>query len=913
MAVLPEGTVTLLFADVEGSTRHLLRLGERYAQALQLHSAVLHDAVQRHRGYMVDTRGDSSFAAFETAQDAIHAALEAQRSLAIQPWPDGEPFRVRFGLHTGEPVRNADGYAGLDVHRAARICTAAHGGQILISQTTRDLIAHVVPPDTVLLDLGSHQLKDLPHPEHLIQVAGPGLDRELPPPRSLGAAAGLPPHRAELIGRDRQLEACRALLLRNDVQLVTLTGPGGTGKTSLAIHLASALMPDVDDSVYFVPLASIADPALVPRAISRALNVQEIGSRPILTVLTDAIGSRNHLLVLDNFEHLLPAAAFLAALVAGCPRLKIVVTSRELLHLSLEHEVPVPPLPLPPAGPGTAEHLLQNDAVRMFVARAQEARPSFALTDDVAPVVGEICRRLDGLPLALELAAARVRVLPPRALLARLDRRLPILTDGPRDLPARQRTLRDTIGWSYGLLDEEERRVFRLLGAFVGGCTLDAIETLAGAGCWVSGFGTASSVSETRNPAPETLDIVGSLIDKSLVRQTTSGGDVRFTMLETIREFALDQLLAEGEADAARGCLADFYLDLVETADPRLISRDQVTWLDRLEADHGNIGAALVWARGAQAVGGTTAASVPAGLAGLRIAGALHWFLWLGGHLAEGRRWLDEALTWDVGEAGRPARLRALYAAGTLAMIQGDYEDSFRLLDEAVDLAEQLGDVVTRGRCTIYHGIVESYFNDDGRLPAGDPLGMYRRAASILESTDDAWGKALAASLVGAFTRREGDLPGAEALLRRASDLARAVGERYLIGSCLPKLANLYVELGRHEAAVPLYLEALAAFREIREVWWTGRCMQFLAMATHGLGNHLLALLLVGCSDAILESGGARRNPREQRQRAELMGRLQKVLSTGTFADTYERGRRLSAEAMLELVFDVPSGTRVRQ
>jgi predicted ATPase/class 3 adenylate cyclase len=910
VAGLPEGTVTLLFADVEGSTRHLLRLGDRYAQTLQQQNALLLEAVERHRGHLVDTHGDSSFVAFDTAQDALHAAMEAQRTLSLQPWPDGEPFRVRFGLHTGEPTRDATGYTGLDVHRAARICTAAHGGQILISQTTRDLIAHALPPNTLLLDLGPHLLKDLPQPEHLIQVAGTGLEREFPPPRSLGTAAGLPPHRAELIGREAQLQNCRALLLRDDVQLVTLTGTGGTGKTTLAIHLAGSLMPDIEDSVYFVPLASIADPALVPRTIARALNVQEIGSRPLLTTLTDAIGSRNHLLILDNFEHLLPAAELVASLVAGCPRLKVLVTSRELLHLSFEREVSVPPLALPPADVGTAEQLFQNDAVRMFVSRAQEARTSFILTDDVAPIVAEICRRLDGLPLAIELAAARVRVLPPRALLARLDRRLPILTDGPRDLPTRQRTLRDTIGWSYGLLDEEERRVFRILGIFVGGCTLEAIEQVAA--CEPGNGSGAGLATGPARSGLATLDVVASLVDKSLVRQSTTGGDVRFSMLETIRELALEKLEEVGGADAARSCLADYILQLVETADAYLISRDQVSWLDRLEADHGNIAATLSWARDARVAGGETHSGVPASLSGLRIAGALHWFWWLGGHLAEGRHWLDLMLTWDVGEVGNPARLRAMYAAATLAMIQGSYDESYRLLNEVARLADELGDVVTLGRCTIYLGIVESYYLDSGTSNGVRPLDTYRRAATLLEATDDAWGKALAASLVGASTRREGDIPAAEAILRRASDLARAVGERYLIGSCLPKLGNLHIVQGRYEAAMPHFIEALAAFREIREVWWSARVMHYLSVATYGQGNHLLALLLIGSSDAILERNGARIAPREERDRSTVMRGLQKALSAATFADTYERGRRLSVEDVLDLVFDVPSGTRVR-
>jgi predicted ATPase/class 3 adenylate cyclase len=913
VAGLPDGTITLLFADVEGSTRHLLRLGDRFPSALERQSAVVVDAVERYHGHLVDRQGDTSLAAFATAHDAIYAAIEAQRALASEPWPDGEPLRVRFGVHTGEPMRNATGYAGLDVHRAARICTAAHGGQILISQTTRDLIAHAVPADTVLVDLGHHLLKDLPQPEHLIQIAGPGLEREFPPPRTLGAPAGLPRQRQSLFGRAVQLETCRELLLRDDVRLLSLTGPGGTGKTALAIHLAGSLMPSFEDGVYYVALASIADHALVPRAVARAVGVQENGDRPLIDILSDALGSRHSLLVLDNFEHLLPAAVFVADLALACPELKIVVTSRELLRLSLEHEVPVPPLTPPRTGPIDAAQLESNDAVQLFVARAQEARPSFAFTEEIAAVVAEICRRLDGLPLALELAAARVRLLPPRALLARLDRRLPILTDGPRDLPVRQRTLRDTIGWSYGLLDEDERRVFRLLGVFIGGCTLEAIEALYDGGATDERGATgALAVTSPIAARRSALDLVGSLVDKSLVRQSVAEPESRFSLLETIREFSLEQLEAAGEVAEARRRHADYFLDLVETADPLLIGADQVTWLDRLEAEHGNLVAALAWARDARLGDGTTGADVPGILEGLRLAGGLHWFWWLGGHVAEGRRWLAEVLSWDAGEAGVAARARASYAAGTLAMIQGDYAEAHQRLDEAVQLSESLGDVITTGRCLAYKGIVETYFIESGRIESAQAVGTANRAVSLLESTPDAWGQALAISQIGAHARRYGNFDESERILLRAVNLARTTGERYLLGSCLPKLGNLYLELNDHAAAEPLYREALAAFREIREDWWTGRCLSFLAQTSSGQGNHLLAALLLGGSDAVLESGGARHIPREREAYESLMQATRDALGEETFTETYDRGHEMPLDTLLGLVLERPTSPRDR-
>ncbi|MGE3911281.1 MAG: AAA family ATPase [Chloroflexota bacterium] len=914
--MLPDGTVTLLFTDVESSTRHLLRLGDRYPAVLDRHRQLVMDAVHRHHGMLVDHQGDTTFAAFASAHHAVLAAIEGQDALATEPWPGGEPVRARMGIHTGEPSRRADGYAGLDVHRAARICAAAHGGQVVISQTARSLVAHALPPDTALLDLGRHYLKDLPQPEHLLQVVGRNLQRDFPPLRSLGAPAGLPPHRQHLFGREEHLEAYRRLVLQDDIRLVTLTGPGGTGKTALAVHLAAALMPHFEDGVAYVSLAPIADPDLVPRAISRALGIQQQGGQPLLETLTDALSSRHSLLVLDNFEHVLPAAPVLTELIVACPKLKIVATSRELLRLSHEYDVAVPPLRLPEFGSLLYEQIQQNDAVQLFVARAQEVRPSFTLTEENASVIVEICRRLDGLPLALELAAARVRLLPPRALLARLDRRLPMLTDGPRDLPARQRTLRDTIGWSYGLLSEPERRLFRALGVFVDGGTLDAIEALVRETPGTDG--SARTIAEGAGPVlseppPETLDLITSLVDKSLVRQSVAQAEPRFSLLETIREFALEQLDAAGEAAEVHGRHADYFLRLAELADPHLITGQQVRWLGRLEAEHGNLSAALSWTRDAAAAAIETPAGIPAGVAGLRLAGALHWFWWLGGHVAEGAQRLTEVLSRPDQPNDRPARLRALYAAGTLAMIQGTYNESLDLLDAGFRLAEGLGDPVTAGRCLAYRGIVETYFLETGKFTQADALRTAWEAVEILARTDDTWGQALAISQIGAHARRDGDYAESERLLVQAVDLARTTGERYLLGSCLPKLGNLYIESRDFAAAEPQYRDALVAFRAIRENWWTGRCVHYLALAAAGRGEYLRAALLIGGSDAILEHGGARRNPSERQRYEQLLIQLPAELGPDVFRDTYDRGHQLSVEAVVNLALMEPIGIAPRE
>jgi predicted ATPase len=592
-----------------------------------------------------------------------------------------------------------------------------------------------------------------------------------------------------------------------------------------------------------------------------------------------------------------------------CPHLRVVATSRELLRLSLEYDLPVPPLPLPPISLDSPAKLAENDAVRLFVTRATEVRPSFALTDEIAPVVAEICRRLDGLPLALELAAARIRLLPPKALLARLDRRLPMLTDGPRDLPVRQRTLRDTIGWSYGLLSNEEARVFRAIGVFVGGCTLDALEAVAD----VDQDALASSGAQLAAEAPpDIFDIVSSLVDKSLVRQTVSGDEPRFSLLETIREFALEQLEATGELARLRERHSVYFLELAQEADPFLISADQVRWLDRLEVEQGNLTAALVFARHPHTarpddVGGSHPACE---LTGLRMAGSLHWFWWLGGHVGEGRRWLREFMACETGLADLAVRVRALYAAGTLAMIQGDYDEAETLLKSGEQNAEALGDIETHGLCLTYRGILEAYAHESGLLDRITPIRTAERAYRLLERTGNLWGQALALSQLGAHSRRAGEFEASEQQLRRAVAIARTVGERYLIGSCLPKLGTLYMDVGDYGAAEPLYRDALAAFRELREAWWTGRCLHYLALAAGGRGDVHRAALLIGSSDEQLEQSGARRNPAERRKYEGLIATLRERLGEADFEDVYSRGRLTALDAMMSHILEDPQPVR---
>jgi class 3 adenylate cyclase len=485
MPELPAGTLTLLFTDIEGSTTLLHALGDRFPDVLEEHRDLLRTAFAWYGGVEVDTQGDAFFYVFSQATKALAATVAAQRSLAEHAWPAGLPVRVRMGLHTGEPQRTAEGYAGLVLHRAARIAHAAHGGQVLISTTTAELVRHELPSDVTLRDLGEHRLKDLLHSEHLLQLDVAGLVAGFPPVRSLDTRPNnLPLPSTPLIGCERVVEQVSSLLRREEVRLVTLTGAGGSGKTRLALRVAADLLHDFRDGVFFVALASISSPALVVPTIAQTLGLRE-GAQSFDATLTGFLRDKHLLLVLDNVEQVLEAASAVARALAPCVGVTVLATSRAALRVAGEHEVAVPPLALPDSARlESAEQVSLYAAVALFIERAVAVRGDFTVTNDNAPAVAEICARLDGLPLAIELAAARIRVLTPQALLARLDSAsggLRLLTGGRRDVEARHQTLRATIAWSWDLLAPAEQTLFRRLAVFVGGWTLEGAEAVCDA------------------------------------------------------------------------------------------------------------------------------------------------------------------------------------------------------------------------------------------------------------------------------------------------------------------------------------------------------------------------------------------------------------------------------------------------
>ncbi|MDQ2690211.1 MAG: adenylate/guanylate cyclase domain-containing protein, partial [Chloroflexota bacterium] len=585
MPELLTGTVTFLFTDIEGSTRLLQAHGDVWPDVLERHLQLLRASFEAEGGREVGTEGDSLFVGFPTASGAVAGAVAAQRALAAEPWPAGIELRVRMGLHTGEAGFAADSYAGLNVHRASRIAGAGHGGQVLLSDATRTLAEEELPDDVTLRDLGEHRLKDLDQPERLWQLVIAGCRNDFPPVRSLDVANNLPTRLTTFLGREHEIAAIAKLLGEN--RLLTLTGPGGTGKTRLSLEVASRTMEQYRDGVFFIELAPISDPELVVPTIAQALNLPESAGRPALDRVSDHIGARRMLLVLDNFEQVVEAGSEVRRLLDACANLNILVSSRSVLRVSGEQEYPVPPLGVPdPARLPPLAALSQYEAVALFIERARAVKPDFAVTNENAPAVAEICVRLDGLPLAIELAAARIRLLTPQAMLKRLEHRLGLLAGGARDLPERQQTLRGAIAWSHDLLDGPERALFACLSVFVGGAGIDEIDQVC-----------------SDEIGSDALEVLGSLVEKSLVRQFEGvGGEPRFAMLETIREFAMEQALEGGRWEELRARHAGLFAALAERAAGDVMGPEKRTWLDRLEQDHDNLRSAL----GALAAAGAT-------------------------------------------------------------------------------------------------------------------------------------------------------------------------------------------------------------------------------------------------------------------------------------------------------------------
>ncbi|MDP8928589.1 MAG: AAA family ATPase [Actinomycetota bacterium] len=827
MPDLPTGTVTFLFTDVEGSTRLLERLGERYRDVQHRHDAIIRGAIADGDGREVSTEGDSFFAVFPSPAGAVQGAVEAQRELAATTWPEGAAVRVRMGLHTGEGSLGGDNYLGLDVNRAARIAEAAHGGQILISDATRSLIERRLPPGTRLRDLGRHRLKDLTQPERLYQVVIEGLEQDFPQPRALDARPNnLPVQLTRFIGRSDEIAQIGELLVSN--RLVTLIGPGGTGKTRLALQVAAEALADFGDGVFFVDLSAVTIPELVPAAIAAALDVREEPGRPMIDALGDYLRDKELLLVLDNFEQVVEAGAgVLEPLLRIAPEVKALVTSRLPLHLYGEQEFPVPPLALPdPQHLPDLEALRLFEAIALFVARAAGAKPDFRLTADNARAVAEITARLDGLPLAIELAASRVKLLPPQALLARLRQRLPLLSAQDRNVPERQRTLRRTIEWSYELLDDAEQRMFARLAVFTGGAELEAVEAV---------------VNPDGELGLDALEGLASLVDNNLVRSVGGPeGEPRFTMLETIREYGLERLSEWDEESAFRRRHAEHWIEVVEQAAEGLAGPDQAAWTRRLEHDHDNFRSALSWA-------------LQSGEAelGLRLAATLRDFWRLGSHVREGVRWLRELLALPAAAGRTLLRARALTVAGELHGWIGDPEAYLRYAEEAVAIYRDLGDSRVRPEALAALGWAQLQV---GRLEAA--RASLREAKELYIGQGDRQEVGESNMALGILAFLEGRANQARPLYEDALETFKDLRNTYFVALVEGMLGQVDGTEGKFEAAAQRYRTSLSTYRQIDNLMGTAWVLYSFAHLALLRGQHERALRLVGASDALLEGVG---------------------------------------------------------
>jgi len=781
---LPTGTVTFFFSDLEGSTRLLQHLGDQYAEVLTEQRRLLRDAVSHADGQEIDTTGDGMFFVFSRAGDAVSAAVAAQRAVGRHAWPDGAAVRVRMGLHTGEPLRAETGYVGLDVHRAARICAAGHGGQVLVSEATAILVTEDLPNDVSLRDLGEHRLKDLAHPERVFQVVAPELQATFPALTSLTTLPNnLPIQLTSFVGREREMAEVKVLL--GTSRLLTLAGAGGCGKTRLVMQVAGEVVPEFRDGVWLVELERLTDPNLVPLTVAAVVHAPEPSGQGILAALTDYLSSRELLLILDNCEHLIAACAQLVhALLRSCPRIRIIATSRERLGVAGETVWRVPSLGLPdPRHLPPAASLADYESVRLFVDRAVAVLPAFALTAQNARAVAEICHHLDGIPLAVELAAARVNALAPDQIAGRLGERFRLLTGGSRVSLPRHQTLKAAMDWSHDLLAEDERAVLRRLSVFAGGWSLEAAEAIC------AGDGLEES---------DVLDVLTHLVDKSLVVADQRDGSVRYRLLDTIRQYGRVRLAEAGEGAATAKRHRDLFAAIAEQAEPRTFGAEAGVWFARLDLEYDNLRAAFE----------TATAEGDAEVA-VRLAGSLWWYWYVRAYATEGRGWLEAVL--KVTPAMPTAtRARLIGRLAFLVWREGDLPGAGRIAEEGLILSRDAGDKQSMALLLVTLAMAQVGDPDRAAALREQGLVLYRELDDPRGITFCLWMRGWTASV-------HGDYPAAEHAFTERLTYARRVGDRRGIANSLLWLALLAWHEGDYVRATAQADEALSLAREIGE------------------------------------------------------------------------------------------------
>ena len=804
------------------------QLGQGYVELQMVHHELLREAFRSNEGRELRTEGDSFFCVVASALDACHAAAAAQQSFAEHRWPEGGALRVRIGLHTGEAPLMGDEYIGLDVHHAARIAGAAYGGQVLVSEATQALVAGRLPERLQLRDLGLHRLRDLAGTEHLYQLLVEGVPDVFPALRTLdGTPNNLPTQLTSFVGRSEMV--ARAKRLVETSRLLTLTGPGGIGKTRLSLQVAAETFDQFPDGVYFIALSAVRDPEVIPSVIAQAIGIPMTGNRLPLDMVIEHLRSRKTLLVIDNFEQLLPeAAGFPSTLLQASPNLKVIVSSRAPLRAYGEHEFPVEPLLIPDSTTHPSLDILsQYEAVKLFIERATAAKPDFYATNENAPAIAGICERVDGLPLAIELAAARIKLFSPQALYSRLEKSFSALGVGARDLPSRQQTLTGAIAWSYDMLDAPGRRLLARFSVFARGAGLEQ----AGAVC-----GPAEEVGG------DVVTGLDELADQSLLRRVPDVEEPRLLMLQTIREFGAERLQESGEAEVIRDRHAEAFAAMAEEVEGRLLGSERKAQLDRLARDHDNLRAALDWC-----ISGHRTELA------LRLASAMWRFWQMRGHLHEGRSRIEAVLDLPGVDKHPAAHRRALEAAGGIAYWQADMHAAQAWYDDCLVLTRATGDK---------NAIANAIYNDSfplvvGRTDMARALPLLDEALGLFRELDDAPGIARCLWGIGNVHHFLQDYDAAVPPLEESIELFRKLGQGFGLGWSLHTRALVAINLGDPTTAQPLVTEALGLFSKAGDVSGIMILLDDSAQIARLREQRLRSLRLAGAAAGMQARSGA--------------------------------------------------------
>ena len=920
---LPSGIVTFLFTDIEGSTKLAQEHPDAMPSLLSRHNEILKESIEQQGGFVFQIVGDSFAASFHSAKDALQAALNAQRQLQKEAWAPS-PIRVRMGIHTGQADIQANGdYRGyLTLSHVQRLMSAAHGGQVLLSFAAQELVHDVMPEGVSLRDMGERRLKDLPHAEHIYQLIIENLPNEFPPIKTLDVVHhNLPAQMTSFIGRETEREEIKQALGVH--RLVTLTGSGGAGKSRLSLQVGAECLPQFSDGVWLVELAPVTDPGLVPQTLLSTFNLREDRNRSVLDVLIDYLRSKTALLVLDNCEHLIEACAQISeALLQACPKLRILASSREALGLTGEFAYRVPSLNTPnPENLPPLEQLEKTDSIRLFIERAATARPGFTLTDINAFSLAQICYRLDGIPLAIELAASRVKVLSPDQIAARLDDRFRLLTGGSRTALPRQQTLRAMIDWSYSLLSEQEKRLFRRLAVFVGGWTLEAAEAV----CWEGKDGV------------DVLDLLTRLVDKSLVVMEETTGEIRYHRLETIRQYSREKFFETDEVEPIRDRHLAYFIQFAELADEKLKSGEQLLWQNRMSVEQDNLRAALEWGLSKKPE------------SALRIVGAANLFWTAGGYSAEGFRWTQKALeqtekapdaAGERNDQRLAARAKALCGQTRLYLSLGDNANAKHVAEESVSLYRQTQDrrglafalvvlaypleflgkrvqaeaalqesysigraegdvyVICRALNRLGHVIVDLYQDLNlAQRYVEESLRLARDAE--LRSQE-----AQAYEILGFIANRRNHPDAARQYFEESARAYEEIGASFNVILEKSNLAHLERKLGNHMQALNYYRETIVSFRDMGQTGAIAHqleCFGFIALAQ---AEHERSLLLFASANALREKSGTPMTPDEQTYFDEQLKTLRQSMDLERFDLIWSNGHNMKMEQAIELAVE---------